>query len=742
MLQQNNLVNEPLKTNLTELSDSDAQKLLFDSRKLVEIGEQSRVVRLERADDAMRIWKKELWDDSDIAFFRSLGIQPYQFMFHRIYINALLTAQKSRKFKYDILPRDIHSFTRRNQEKIAYVEETVNSGEFQTNTEAEDYFDNYVDDKYAQAITALLGVVRDESGAVNVENDCFENGVITGADFLKAIYSTRNNREGSIDITRVSQRAMIWDESSVEYDLKDIEFIGEVHEMYMDDLLQLYPQHEAQIREHYKQYTNKGNFRTYTGNTGYKDRYRFVDNVTNPRLKLMHLWSLQSEKRYRITDTQTGDLKISQFGQTDETVVEQLKNLILDEYLAQAEQTGDDEILDDIEGLKQQIAQDILDRFVIEEINEPIWYETIFTDTVLFKHKRSELPHGIHPYTAFFAQYTDGYWTSLIDDAKDIIIALSKAAMFREVMLASSAKGLLIVDQNALAASNYTVEDIADSWANMGGVIALKLKAGMTLDRSIQQVTNVAQNLQYINELIRDYQSQLREIIGVNNAQIGKVGSDTPTGRMRMEIEQGQAANGIIFSNFERSLHHFTKKTVTMCAAMLRDKKMNVIRMIGERYQQWVNFDFNENVELFADAVREGLFTLTLIPVEQDAQVNAANSAQLMQLAAAGAMPLEIALKYSSNADRMDIMKDMANHRIKSAREQAASMVDVQTVQQIAMQTGLSPQQVNEFVNKVQLSRYKELSAQENKQSEFGQGMGGIQKQAAEPIRQQNIEQQ
>ena len=89
---------------------------------------------------------------------------------------------------------------------------------------------------------------------------------------------------------------------------------------------------------------------------------------------------------------------------------------------------------------------------------------------------------------------------------------------------------------------------------------------------------------------------------------------------------------------------------------MLRDKKMNVIRMIGENFAEWVNFDFNENVALFSDSIREGLFTLTLVPVEEDAQVNAANSAQLMQLAAAGAMPLEIALKYSSNPDRMDIM--------------------------------------------------------------------------------------
>jgi len=741
MLQNSTLIREPFKTNLTSLTDKEAFDILFNVRKLTEIGENYRNQRLVKAEEAMNIWRKELWDAQDKAFFRSIGIQPYQFMFHRTYINALLTSQKTRRFKYDVLPRDIHSYSRRNKEKQAFVDKALQEGKFQTITDAEDYFSNYMDDKYAQAITAMLGVVRDESKAKTVEDDCFENGVITGVDFLKAIYSTRNNREGSVDITRVSQRAMIWDESSVEYDLKDAEYIGEVHDMYISDLLELYPQFEQQILQHYKEYTNIGNYRTYTGNTGYKDRYRFVDNVTNPRLKLMYLWTKSTEKRFRITDNETKDVRIAVYGKTEDEIVDELLTFLLDGIIAEAEAQGDQSIYEDIEALKVAVAEQVLQRFVIEEINEPIFNRTVFTDTVLFEQERSDLPHGGHPYTGFFAQYTDGYWTSLLDDCKDIIIALNKASMFRELMMSASAKGLLIVDQNTLASSNYSVDDIAEAWTSVGGVIALKPKAGVTLDRAVTQVTNVAQNLQYVNELIRDYQAQLREIIGVNNAQVGKASSDTPTGRMRLEIQQGQAANGILFANFERTLHDFTRKTITMVAAMMRDKKPQVVRMIGNRHEEWISLDVNEDYELFADAVREGIFTLTLAPVEDDPQLNWANSAQMMQLAAAGAMPLDIAFKYSTIPDRMDIIRDLAEYKTKTAREQAAQMVDVQMVQQLAMQTGLSPEQVNEFVNKVQLERYKQLNQQNNKQNQNGQGLGTIQQQAAEPIRQQNIQQ-
>jgi chorismate mutase len=174
---------------------------------------------------------------------------------------------------------------------------------------------------------------------------------------------------------------------------------------------------------------------------------------------------------------------------------------------------------------------------------------------------------------------------------------------------------------------------------------------------------------------------------------------------------------------------------------MVRDKKTQVVRTLGDGEADWVDFEINEDFELFVDSIREGLFTFTLSPIPDDPQLNASSSAMLMQLAMAGGISIETAIKNSNMPNRMDIVKEIAEYKVKTDREQAAQMVDVQMVQQLAMQTGLSPEQVNEFVNKVQLERYKQLNQQNNKQNQNGQGLGTIQQQAAEPIRQQNIQQ-
>lgn len=58
------------------------------------------------------------------------------------------------------------------------------------------------------------------------------------------------------------------------------------------------------------------------------------------------------------------------------------------------------------------------------------------------------------------------------------------------------------------------------------------------------------------------------------------------------------------------------------------------------------------------------------------------------------------------------------------------------------MQLGLAPEQVNEFVNKLQMQRYQQLQQQQGEQIQRSQGLGEVQRQAAEPTRQQQIEQQ
>ena len=185
--------NKVFVNNFTQLEHKDADALLVELRDMILQGESNREQRIERSDDAMRIWRGELWSDEDRAVFTQLGIQPYVFRDYRTYLNSLLSQQKRKSYRYGIVPRDLNSFNRNKKNRQAFIEKAIMEGEFLTLTEAEEYYDNYADDKYANVLTAMLQTVRDESSAKSVESDCFENGMITGCHFLKAFFQPQKH---------------------------------------------------------------------------------------------------------------------------------------------------------------------------------------------------------------------------------------------------------------------------------------------------------------------------------------------------------------------------------------------------------------------------------------------------------------------------------------------------------------------------------------------------------------------
>lgn len=727
--------------NNTQLSDKEAQDLLHRMRTLFLDSDDQRQDRLKRAERAMRIWRGELWDEQDLANFEALGVTPYVFRQYRTMFNSLINRQRSRRFTYELVPHDIHTFQRMRAGREEYI--ATHRDLFPDEEAAGEYFDKYADDELAQTITGVLQYLRQETKAKWVESETFEQGIVTGLAFLKATYSNKYNREGSLYVESVPQRKMIFDENSIQYDLSDAEFIGETHLLYKDELKVLYPDQAERIENNYKRFTNIGQgYRTAKDNNGYAEFYQFDTTNNRSRVRLSEIWTKTAEQRIKVADSATGEERIAAFGLTEEDIWDGLYQVAFLDLIKPLQAAGDYGAMQD-PTLRDQAIQLAQERFSLSSTQEPVWYKTVFTYDAVFEHERSPFPHGCHPYFPYFAQHTDGYYSSLMDDVADIIVAFNKAMMFRELIFAQGAKGLVIVDADSMTQSGYDIDDIAEAYTQIGGILVMKTKHGKGLDNSIRQLNTTGQGLQEINNVINDYAMRLEYILGINRAQLGIASSDAPASRYRMELAEGESNNGIVFDNFVRSLEGFyNDKVVPLTVNLMRAKPDMVVRVLGDGAKPWLKVDLGEKLDVFSDAVRNGEYTLVLKPIEDNPQISATRSAQYMQLAMNGLLPIETALEYSDDPNREKIIMSMKKHRLRNASEAAASQVTIQQVQQIALESGLPPEAAAEMVRKLQLTRMKEMEAAQKQGpvSMGGNGTAEIQSQAVESSRLQTIE--
>jgi hypothetical protein len=723
--------------NFTNLDDKEAADVLSSMRMLLSRGEDTRKQYLDNAEKAFSAWRGELWTKDDLAFFKRFDITPYVFRDFRPLINNLIHRQRARRFKMELVPRDIHSYRRFKAGKEAFITEHID--EFATVEEAEKFYDEYADDEYAQAISSMVTVIRDENKAKYIESEWFENGLITGLDVMKCIYSYKNNREGSIELARKSMRQMVWDDQSMSYTWDDVEFIGEVHKLYKSQLQQLYPDFKEEIETHFEQFTNVNKARNHVQREAYKEFYQFEDNNDRVKAKIAEMYTLSNEDRYKITDKQTGDKRLIRENVSEEELMDKLKEMLLQQLFDEAKASGDPDALIALgsnPNLEAEVSEGVQERFEVETCIEPIWYKTVFTYDVLFEHKQVDYPHDSHPYYPFFPQFTDGYFTSVMQDVMDVIIAMNKALMFREMIMAHGSKGLLVVNQDVMTQSNLDVNEIAEAYTQVGGVLVMKLKPGQRMAEALDIKTDIGKGLAEINALIQDYDYRLQHIIGVNRAQMGQSSSDAPASRFRMEIAEGESNNGLLYDNFVRSVEGFyNDKVVPLVVEYMRSRPNTIVRVLGDGVKPWLSYEIDEKFDLFSEAIRNGEFTLTVVPTDEDSQINASNSAQLMQMATVGLIPLETAFEYSNMPDRYKIIKSIKQHRQKQAIEQAATQVDMQMVQQMMMENGVSQEQAEIIMKNLHKQRNQEILAERNQQTQQAQGMAEVQRQASESSR-------
>lgn len=740
--------------NYTDLDHSTATKVHEELRTFVELGEQYREGRLERGQKAENLRNGKIWDEQDLEFFDALDITPYEINIHRPIFNTIVEAQRDQKIRFRVAPKDVHAHHRYASGKEEFLKEFEK--DFSSPEEAEEYFDENVDDEFGIMLSALMMDSRDTSNGDDSENEVFDDGAIGGMAALKATYSTKYDRNIGIDIDAVPQNAIVYDEArSKNYECDDITFVGEIHDYYPEDLIEEYPDKADEIEATYRHLIE--NRRTFQGgnitNKEWKNWYEFsrgAGQTENLRIKVADLWTRHTEPKIRTIDKETNKIKVAQHGVTMEDIIDRLLKFMTEELWKSIVsdpgfQPEDLEMFND-PNLKEALLQEVDKRYEFEQIYEPIWYKSVFTFNGLFEHGRSPYPHNSHPYTFYFSQYHHGHFRGLGEDVADAIIGFNKAIAFQELMMSHGAKNVLLVDEDTLIDNDISKEDIAEQWTRIGPVIALKLRPGYKLGDIALPVNTVGDNIQVLEGVINRYQSFINQILGVIPEQLGASPADAPAAKYSMQVRQGLGNNGLIFKNFYRTLKHFYRKVLSMEVELLKVRKERVVKLLGDEYKYYYNSNFlnvewNDDFKMFEETLHTGQYGLSVIPVEDDPQIGAAREGIMFELAGQGQIPVELAFKYSSWDKRHRFVKDLRKANQKKFVEQLQQQVDINQLAEIMATENVSGDSADRILQKIRLANAKALNQSQNNQQGAGKGDNGrIRALSAEMGQQQRIQ--
>lgn len=179
----------------------------------------------------------------------------------------------------------------------------------------------------------------------------------------------------------------------------------------------------------------------------------------------------------------------------------------------------------------------------------------------------SPYAHGSHPFVFKGYPLVDGEIHSFVADIIDQQRYTNRLITLYDWVMRSSAKGVLLVPEEALA-EGYTVEDVAREWARFNGVIPVRTRNGAMMP---QQVAANAVNVG-INELLQTQLNFMEDISGVTRALQGKMMSASVSGKLFEQQTQNATLSQLdLLDTFRNFIKEGAEKDVSNILQFMPD---------------------------------------------------------------------------------------------------------------------------------------------------------------------------
>lgn len=320
----------------------------------------------------------------------------------------------------------------------------------------------------------------------------------------------------------------------------DVRLIGELHDMDVESICAAFAPQDKALSDAIKDYY--GDARSET----------FWDTFDFSRADSLSFYATEEEDLNRVIEVWHRELKE--------------KRVIHDPmepnyYEVSKEQISDQQIEAENRRRRESGAAPLR----TEDRSEMVWVGYFMTPTgeILWA---GETPyhHQEHPYAWGWAEKIDNESRGLLADLIDQQRLYNRMIQVIDVGMATSARGVLLIPEEQIP-DDMTVNDFADEWTKMNGVVAYKADPdGQTLDSGVKPEQVYANSIPTgAFEWLAQMRGELQEVSGVSGAVMGdEPPSDQPASLYQARIVQSQTTTLDLFETYFGILHKCDLKTL------------------------------------------------------------------------------------------------------------------------------------------------------------------------------------
>jgi hypothetical protein len=416
----------------------------------------------------------------------------------------------------------------------------------------------------AEMMTVTLQANREANRMNELEMRLLEEFLISGMVFLKESWGWRRNRKDTwSDI--VNPEYIFFDGVMQDVRHWDCSIIGQIHDMTFNELTGTFAKNKEdyyKLTEIYKEardinYLNSHYQNIYSHNY---ERGDFFTPLDMTMCRVIEVWTKEQKPRYRCHDYLTGE-----YYKIEENEI----GFIRQENEARFK-----------EGLQEGIEKDDIPFIEAEWFIDDYWYYRFITPLGdILQEGETPFDHKEHPYTMKIYPFIDGKPHSLVEDSIDQQKFINELITLYIMMAKHSAKGLLMVPQQLLKDNMMDINDIAEQYAKINGIIVYNARQGIELPQQLS--TNVS-NFN-ISELLKLEMGMFDDVTGVTGALQGKdPASGTAASLYAQQVQNASNTLVDILSTFGNFLKEAMIKKVSNINQYYTDER--IVNVAGARY--------------------------------------------------------------------------------------------------------------------------------------------------------------
>ena len=441
----------------------------------------------------------------------------------------------------------------------------------------------------------------------------------------------------------------------------DCSFIGELHDLSREELLERFAKDPAdykRLNDLYDLVKKMGaNVRAWE-DFGYGRKSvntDFLMPMDQSRCRVIEVWRKESKPRYRCHDYNNGEVfKID---------VEDLETVVVKENkrrLAQAQAAG--------------LPYEEVPFIIPEWFMDSYWYYYYISPTGdILEEGETPYEHKSHPYVFKAYPFIDGEIHSFVNDVIDQQRYVNRLYTLYDWIMRASAKGVLMVPEECL--KGHDPSEFTENWAKFNGVIFYTASnKGVKPEQVANNSTNIG-----IHELLSLQLKMMEDVTGVNSSLQGKAEYAGMSAAMfNMQTQNATTSLRRILDSFQD---------------FILDAAYKDVKNIQQFYDQKRTFNIagRASAQVIYDPakIRDVEFDLSIVPSQTSPVYRAMANEFLMELFKANAISVEQLLQSGDFPFADELLQNLQSQKEQMEKGQMPDGVSPELLQQA--QQGANP---------------------------------------------------